>query len=293
MAWLRERAERETGRPLRDSTVRCGMSRLRGAEGRCAVPLVDVLASTELLAALIAKMRTEVSPGHLRNVAQALRSYSAFLVERGFITDAAEVVPPRARVTRKTRFYNREDLEWLLLAAEEAGPRWHLFVLSLVETGMRVGEALGLEWSHLRLGQTPSVYELPSTKTDPRLVLLSPRLDAAWKVDGIQARLKQGNAMEKDRCGVQRRRTYVRDPFKHPFPFSHSSVRDCLPKLCDDAGIEFLGIHTIRHSFATNLLAEGADIYAVSVLLGHASVSTTAEFYSHVRATSYGNLLGW
>ena len=45
---------------------------------------------------------------------------------------------------------------------------------------------------------------------------------------------------------------------------------------------ENIHLHSLRHSFASNLMKEGANIFYVSKLLGHSKVSTT-EIYSHVR----------
>ena len=49
------------------------------------------------------------------------------------------------------------------------------------------------------------------------------------------------------------------------------------------AGLPDLPWHHLRHFAATSLLAEGDDLFVVSRILGHSSVSTTAAFYGHVR----------
>jgi site-specific recombinase XerD len=49
------------------------------------------------------------------------------------------------------------------------------------------------------------------------------------------------------------------------------------------AGLPNIPWHHLRHFAATALLAEGEDLYVVSRMLGHASITTTASFYAHVQ----------
>ena len=59
-----------------------------------------------------------------------------------------------------------------------------------------------------------------------------------------------------------------------------------LSELCDRAGIDRITPHQLRHYFATHTLSNGADIKAVSEMLGHADVGITLKIYHHVNAKS-------
>jgi len=57
-----------------------------------------------------------------------------------------------------------------------------------------------------------------------------------------------------------------------------------LSELCQRAGVERITPHQLRHYFATHTLSNGADIKAVSEILGHADVGITLKIYHHVNA---------
>jgi site-specific recombinase XerD len=68
-----------------------------------------------------------------------------------------------------------------------------------------------------------------------------------------------------------------------PKPLTARSVERTVSRYARVAGImdKHVTPHTLRHSFATDLLANGADLRSVQTLLGHASVTTT-QIYTHV-----------
>jgi integrase/recombinase XerD len=67
-----------------------------------------------------------------------------------------------------------------------------------------------------------------------------------------------------------------------PGPLTRNAVEDIVKKYKNLCGIDKkITPHTIRHSFATQLLKKGADIRSVQALLGHASITTT-QIYTHV-----------
>ena len=136
-------------------------------------------------------------------------------------------------------------------------------VLFLLNTGCRLGEALTLQWSHLAVDEKVwTVPSLSSKSKRPRQVLLT---DSALNL------LKQIDRKESDVYVFTNRKT--NKPYVQIFkPWDRLRKKAGLPKL---------RLHDLRHSFASILVNNGASLYQVSQLLGHADTRVTQR-YAHL-----------
>lgn len=168
-----------------------------------------------------------------------------------------------------------------LLAA--AGPDAALYALALAY-GMREGEILGLRWADVDLdagvltirmqAQRGQLVPLKTARSRRTLHL------GAWLVDLLSAQ----------RRAVQDRRLVAGERWREHdmvFPSSVGTVRRAgdfirdWHRLLAMAGFERVRFHTLRHTAASLLLAEGQSLFEVSLTLGHASIATTANIYGH------------
>ncbi len=295
IAELQRQSLMERGRVLSPNTVRSVTERLKPAAVRCPDRnLPEALSERSRSRALLAAIYSDQAPQGARNTVLALMRYGDFLVERRVIAHnyVTREDVPRTRSQRAVNVFTNEETELLVLAGEYMSERMHLAMLSLVDTGLRVGELLGLTYDHMVLDQRPPRYVLPTTKTEPRIVVLSPRLTKAWQAADVRE-LRYGTK-EPARNGIRQLRKWSRSAVLHPFPWSYPTFNRLFAGLCEDAGVPQRNVHALRHAAATRWLAEGrTDLYGVSKLLGHATPNTTARYYAHLGATDYAHVLGW
>ncbi len=69
------------------------------------------------------------------------------------------------------------------------------------------------------------------------------------------------------------------------------SIQDMFRKTMNRAGLsKELTFHSLRHTFATNALKKGADIYGVSKIMGHSTPMVTSQFYDSTTALNYRDI---
>jgi integrase/recombinase XerD len=165
-----------------------------------------------------------------------------------------------------------------LLAAPDprtaAGRRDRAMLELLYATGLRVSELVGLQLNDLDLESRVLIARGKGNKE--RLVPVgAPAADAVkgYLSGGTRDRLLKGRRT-KDLFVTSRGARLTRQGFAK-----------LLDKCARKAGIRRrISPHKLRHSFATHLLAGGADLRAVQAMLGHADVATT-QIYTHVETT--------
>ncbi|MDD3439662.1 MAG: site-specific integrase [Clostridiaceae bacterium] len=157
---------------------------------------------------------------------------------------------------------NRRD-RWLTLEEEQrllanaTTPHWlKAIIIFALQTGMRRGEILNLTWMDIDF-KGRNIFVRPGKNGEARTVPMSGEAFNALK-----------NIKAMDISG-------------RLFPVSLSSLRDAFAKAKGRSGIDNLHFHDLRHTFATRLVQNGVDIYTVSKLLGHKSITMTTRYAHH------------
>jgi len=187
------------------------------------------------------------------------------------------------------------------LAQLATGP-WCLpvFLDVAAATGARRGEVLALRWSDINgmtalidrsLCQTRDGLIFKDTKTEePRKVELPPSMLAclgAHRLRQDEFRRQFGPDYRSDLDLI----------FANPdgSPLNPNSISSTVSRLCRRLGLpKGASLHVLRHSHASLLLADGVDLATVSARLGHSSVRTTADIYSHaIRGKDHAAAMCW
>ncbi len=202
----------------------------------------------------------------------ALRTFLKYLARRGVKSLAPERIELAKTGGRELELISSAELTRLLHAPEGAGEmalRDKALLELFFSTGLRVSELAGLNRDSLDLSRDEFTVRGKGEKV--RLVFLSD--DAK---DALKSYLhKRGDVEEALFVSMAKKGDA-------PTRLTTRSIERIVKQYAVKAGITGkVTPHVIRHSFATDLLQNGADIRSVQMMLGHANVATT-QIYTHV-----------
>ncbi len=214
----------------------------------------------------------------------AIRQLYRFAFEEGWRGDNPGLrikAPRKAKALPKT--LDVEEVDRLLAAAREHGrgevdrKRNACLMELLYATGMRVSELVGLPVESAR--GAPELLLVRGKGGKERMVPLSPPARAALR-EWIAARDETDGQARANGNAPSRFLFPSRGKSGH---LTRNNFYLLIKNIAVAGGVSPAKVtpHTLRHAFATHLLANGADLRAIQILLGHADVSTT-EIYTHV-----------
>ena len=142
-------------------------------------------------------------------------------------------------------------------------------------TGMREGELLALTLNDVDFDRGGINVRQNYARLNQDDLMQEPKTEKGKRFIPCPAFLLD---MIRDYAG----RLYEYDPADRLFPFTKSWVYDQLKRCCARTGVKPIRVHDIRHSHASMLVDQGANIRLIADRLGHERVTTTLETYSHL-----------
>lgn len=205
-----------------------------------------------------------------------LRSFYKFLIRRNQVSvNPLSTIRTPKQEKRLPKCLDLEQVQKLLDAPGDAdllSARDKAMLEVLYSSGIRVSELVELETADLDLQE--GVLRVKGKGRKDRLTPIG-----SQAIKALQRYFELRNTDGKCQQSKNGSRVFLN---KHGEALSTRSVRRKLDKYLVQAGLDpGISPHTLRHSFATHLLNNGADLRSVQELLGHQSLSTT-QIYTHL-----------
>ena len=186
---------------------------------------------------------------------------------------------------------DEETVKKLITAFEGQSMKYETYFKLVLATGLRRGEACGLKWSDInwrkrtihvqrgvvKLSHQESITKDPKTTSGDRMVYLSKemcQLLKAWRKECEWDRQQTANeTVNEDDYLFRQPNGKPMNPCTFTYRFKLILKANNLPLN--------LNVHSLRHTNASLLIAQGVDVRTVASLLGHAQASTTLDIYAH------------
>jgi integrase len=234
---------------------------------------------------MVTDLSNEVSPRTTRNVLRVLQRAMSDAERQRLITrnPAKQINLPRATADEH-QTWTAEQVGAFLTASEneDLAAAYRL----LVSTGCRRGELLGIQWQDLDLDSGVWSVRRAVSKSERGLVVTDPKTAKSRRSIPLDGRTVE--ELKAHRLTSMRNRQTGWDATGFVFTRTDGKLVDPdgftsrVHRIVDSADLPWIGVHGLRHSFATLALQAGVHPKVVADILGHSSVVVTLDIYSSV-----------
>ena len=230
-----------------------------------------------------------LSPTTVGDIRRTLSAMLETAVQQGLMPNnpaKAAQWPSEERMPGKAA--TPEEMGRFMAALEGERLVWKVLFLLLATTGMRRGEAIGLDWDAVDLDRGMISIRQSATTGSNGVELNTPKTKAGIRnvalVDSLGPMLKQLHVEQmKSRLYLGQSWTDSGAVFANPdtgVRLNPDSVSTRFRKICSRCGVN-LHLHELRHSYVTAALHAGVSLADIARQVGHASTEVTARVYAH------------
>ena len=212
----------------------------------------------------------------------ALRAFLKYCVKRDWKSLEPEKVELSKTPQRTVEYLARDELQMLFDAVDTSkitGLRNRTILELLYSTGLRISELVSLNRDQINLDR--GEFQIRGKGRKVRIVFLSDRAKR-WLKEYLNVRTDNFDPLFLNHRRARDKKDEDLDTKGEHRRLTEYSIQEMVRTTALNAGIvKKVTPHTLRHSFATELLINGADIRSVQEMLGHASITTT-QIYTHI-----------
>lgn len=214
--------------------------------------------------------REGLAPSSIARAVSAARGFFRFLMMDGHIkTQPTEDLDTPQRFAYLPRFLTEDEIDRLFAAPDIStaeGLRDRTMIELLYAAGLRVSELVGLKQTDIEIHAGLVLCHGKGSK-ERRVPIGKSAIHWLRQYAAVKASYGADNSLF---LFLYRGRPLTRQ-------FAWSMIK----RYAEQAGLQNVSPHTLRHSFATHLLQHGADSRSLQALLGHSDISTT-QIYTHI-----------
>lgn len=189
-----------------------------------------------------------------------------------------------AALPAESKAFTAKETRYILKCLEGEPLKWQTFILLLIDTGCRRGEACGLQWKSVDLDACTIIIERNLQYTADRGVYETLPKNGKTRVVDISPDVAALLRELRQTQPVTVRWVFTQDD--SPEPMHPDSPTRYFQKFGKRYGIEHFHPHKLRPTSASLAITNGADVVSVAARLGHSDSSTTLRMYAHANEES-------
>ena len=248
---------------------------------------LDKLRASDIEALILALRARSLSDSTVRHIYTVLRAGLDGAVRDGLLArnPAALIARPGVKRT-EARHLSADEVSRLLKAAADS--RHYVAMALIAATGLRKGEALGLDWGHVDLEAATITVVATLGRIGGRWVISEPKSERSRRTIPLSPAMvsllkKHRTAQKEDRLRAANQWQDSGLVFTTEFggPVDPWAFLRAVQVAAAQVGLREVNVHTLRHSAAVSWLESGTHIRAVADALGHSSIAITGDIYGH------------
>ena len=240
--------------------------------------------STEVLNHFLYETAKSMSPRSLARLISALKGFFTYLALEEFRSDHPMQLTETPKIGRKLpQVLSTDEIDALIRAidlSKAEGMRNKAILETLYGCGLRVSELVDLKISDLFFNE--GFIRVTGKGNKQRLIPIPELTQKFISIYINEIRVHHN---------IDRKHTDIVFLNRRGKPLTRAMIFTIIKVLAKEIGLQKnISPHTFRHSFASHLLENGADLRSIQLMLGHESITTT-EIYMHLDKTKVAELL--